>query len=147
MVGAPIDVGVAGIKASSGAERVRFPVVVSRSKSGCWDLGWDLGWDFSFFLGFFSALGLSSASYELARSASAFSVFRFSSHHSEPVASHASLNTEWTICPVSNPMPLRSFSSFLSKGVEKMTGAGVLSKEEKSWCIIGESGVGMTASS
>ena len=60
------------------------------------------------------------------------SALRFSIHHSAPVASHASLRTEWTICPVSNPKALMELSKSRSSGVEKMIGAGVLNTDEKS---------------
>ena len=60
------------------------------------------------------------------------SAFRFSIHHSAPVASHASLRTEWTICPVSKPRALIELRRSRSSGVEKIIGAGVLSTDEKS---------------
>ena len=68
-----------------------------------------------------------------ARSSAAFrSVFRLSIHHNAPVASQASFRTEWTIWPVSRPRVLMEFSRSRSSGVEKIKGAGVFSREEKS---------------
>jgi hypothetical protein len=61
-----------------------------------------------------------------------FSALRLSIHHSAPAASHASLKTECTIWAVSKPRALRLVSRFLSSGVEKMMGAGVLRRVAKS---------------
>ena len=58
---------------------------------------------------------------------------RFSIHHNAPVASQASFRTEWTICPVSRPKTLIELSNSRSSGVEKIKGAGVCRREEKSW--------------
>jgi hypothetical protein len=58
-----------------------------------------------------------------------FSAFLLSIHHTAPLASQASLRTEWTICPMSKPIMLRLLSNLRSSGVEKSNGAGVDSKD------------------
>ena len=51
------------------------------------------------------------------------STFFFNIHHMELAESQASVKTEWTICPVSNPMRLSVLRRFLSSSVENANGA------------------------
>lgn len=137
-------VGVAGINASSGAERV-ITESASRSLGRCLWSG---------------IRGLSTRFLEEERfdllagtglcpcSSSEASAFLMSIHQSDPEESQASLRTECTIWPVSKPRLLSEFKSRCSMAVENIIGAGESNKVEKLfWCVVGGSGVLITLSS
>lgn len=132
-------VGVAGINASSGAERV---MAESASRS--------LGR--GFFIRDLSARFLEEDPFDLLSvtgsypcSNSEASAFRMSIHQSDPEESQASLRTECTIWPVSKPRLLNEFNSRCSTAVENIIGAGESNRVAKLFCwVAGGSGVLIT---
>ena len=140
-------VGVAGMNASSGAERV-MAESTSRSFGRCLLSGTrDLSTRF-LEEGCFDLLGLLSAVGLCPCSCSEVSAFLMSIHQSDPEESQASLRTEWTIWPVSNPRLLNEFKSRCSTAVENIIGAGESNKVAKFfWWAVGGSGVFITLSS
>lgn len=132
------------MNASSGAERV-MAESASRSLGRClWSGIRDLSTRFleeeRFDL--LSAIGLCPCS------SSEASALLMSIHQSDPEESQASLRTECTIWPVSNPKLLNEFKSCRSTAVEKIIGAGESNRVAKLFCwAAGGSGVLITLSS
>lgn len=132
------------MKASSGAERV-IAESASRSSGRCLWSG-IRGFSTCFLemerLDLLLATGLGPCS------SSEASAFLMSIHQSDPEESQASLRTECTIWPVSNPRLLKEFKSRCSTGVENIIGTGESSKVAKLFCwVAGGSGVLITLSS
>lgn len=137
-------VGVAGMNASSGAERVMADNASSSVCRGLWSGTRDLSARFleEGRFGLLSGMGLCPCS------TSEASAFLMSIHQSDPEESQASLRTECTIWPVSKPKLLREFKSRCSTAVENIIGAGESNKVAKLFCwAVGGSGVLITLSS
>lgn len=127
------------------------PLDLSRTSSSLSSLSFSLVFSFSFSLSFlepflsvaFAPLRSSNASAAFCLSASFLasnnwflSAFFFSIHQSALAASQASVNTECTIWPVSNPIRLSVLRRFRSRSVENANGALTVICAEKSGSFV-----------